>query len=152
MSKRTKVIMIIVVGLIVLASAVYLFVYNSVDGLDTSTHKESKVIFPDLKDTVYLMASAWGLTGDHIEIVVSHSPIVNRSSNINSDYIFYEPTIYYKKENDTLVIYSLSLANVPSNFNNRIKIKQVEIEGMEEMKKYEKTYKHMGLIKISIYN
>lgn len=151
MSKRTKVIMIIVVGLIVVASAVYLFVYNSVDGLDTSTHKDSKIVFPVLNDTVYLMASSWGLTGDHIEIVLSHTPIVNRSSNVNPDYFFYDPTIYYKQEYDTLVIYSLTLANVPGNFNTRIKIKQVKLEGREEMKKYEEIHETLGLTKISIY-
>lgn len=152
MSKRSKMIIIIVVGLVVIASAVYLFVYQAVDGLDSSTHKGSEIIFPHLKDTVYLMSSAWGLTGDHIEIVISNSSIAGRASNKSSDFIFYEPTIYYKQENDSLVIYSLSLANVPGNFNTRIKIKQVKIEDTEEMKKYEQDYGKLGLTRVSVYD
>lgn len=105
-----------------------------------------------MKDTVHVIASQWGLTGDHIEIVLSNSPIAGRVSNKSSDYIFYEPTIFHKQENDTLFVYSLSLANVPGNFNTRIKIKQVKIEDTEEMKKYETTYGKLGLTKVSIYD
>jgi hypothetical protein len=101
--------------------------YRITDRLDTSVHKDSKVIFKNLDDTVYVMASSWGLTGDHIEIVVSSLPIANRGSSAASDYIFYEPTIYYKKEGDTLVVYSPSIAVIPDNFKSSVNITQVQV-------------------------
>jgi hypothetical protein len=152
MSKLSKIFIIIIVGLIIIASAVFLFVYNAVDGLDTSMHKENKVVFPNLNDTIYVMASSWGLTGDHIEIVVSHSSVVNRSSSIDSDYIFYEPTIYFKRDNDTLIFYSLTLANIPRNFDSRINIKQIKVEDIEQMKRYEQTHENLELTEVTVYN
>ena len=76
MNKLSKVIIVTVGGVAVVALALYLFVYVSVDGLQDSTQKASKIVFSDLKDTVHAIASAWGLTGDHIEIVISNSSIV----------------------------------------------------------------------------
>lgn len=151
MTKRLKLIIIIGTVLVLAAVALFWFTYNAMDGLDTSVHKDSKVIFDNLNDTVYVMASSWGLTGDHIEIVVSSLPIANRGSRAVSDYIFYEPTIYYKKEGDTLVVYSQSIAVVPDNFNSSVKIRQVQVRDNEEMKNYEQTYKAQGLTRVSVY-
>jgi hypothetical protein len=121
------------------------------DGLDASEQKDSKVVFDNLNDTVYVMASSWGLTGDHIEIVLSSLPIANRASNAASDYIFYEPTIYYKKEEDTLIVYSPSIAVIPDSFNSKVKIKQVQVGSNEEMRKYEQTCNEQGLTRVSVY-
>ena len=151
MTKRLKLIIIIGTVLVLIAVALFWFTYNAMDGLDTSVNKDSKVVFDNLNDTVYVMASSWGLTGDHIEIVVSSLPIVDRASNAASDYIFYEPTVYYRKEKDTLVVYSPSLAILPDNFNSKVKIKQMQVRSNEEMKKYEQTYKEQGLTRVSVY-
>jgi hypothetical protein len=97
------------------------------------------------------MASSWGLTGDHVEIVLSSSPVANRASNALSDYIFYEPTVYYKKEKDTLIVYSPSIAVIPDNFNANVRIRQVQVHSNGEMKKYEQIYKEQGLIRVSVY-
>lgn len=43
MNKRSKVIIIIVGGLVVIALALYLFVYVSVDGLQDSTQKKARL-------------------------------------------------------------------------------------------------------------
>jgi hypothetical protein len=151
MTKRVTLIITIGAVFILAAGVFFCFTYNALDGLDTSVHKESKVVFDNLNDTVYVMASSWGLTGDHVEIVLSSSPVANRASNALSDYIFYEPTVYYKKEKDTLIVYSPSIAVIPDNFNANVRIRQVQVHSNGEMKKYEQIYKEQGLIRVSVY-
>jgi len=145
---------LIVIGLIVFAGiAIYFYLYNKLDGLqETATDKDYEITFNDINDTVFIKASSWGLTGDHIQIQVSSFPMINRSYDSTKNYIFYEPTIYYEQKQDTLIIYTPSLSDVPSTMNTSVKIRQVQINGPEEINKYKEHYKSLGLNRVSVYD
>jgi hypothetical protein len=148
-----KIVAIIGAVIVVIITALYFFFYKSVSGVGDSAHKEYKIDFPDLKETIYAEASMWGLTGDHMQILISRStPTTGRKYDSTVDYVFYEPTIYYKQETDTLTIYSASPSNVPKKFDSSVRVKQVQINGYDEAKKYEKNYEVLGLKKITVYD
>lgn len=151
MSKLSKVIIGVLIVAVIVAISIYLFVYDSVDGLQSSIRKESIVVFAESQDTIYIQAANWGLTGDHIQIVISGQSMNGRGLNTATDYVYYEPTIFYKKDKDTIITYSLSKAIEPSNFGPDINVRQVILKGTEEMKNYEQSYLSLGLVKVSVY-
>lgn len=148
-----KVVAIAVFTVVLIIIALYFFFYKSVSGVGDSVHKEYKIDFPDLKETIYVEASMWGLTGDHMRILLSGSaPIAGGKYDSVIDYVFYEPIVYYKQEADTLIVYSASPSTVPEKFNSRVVVKQVQIKGYDEANNYEKNHEILGLKKITVYD
>ena len=150
MNTRMKIIIVIIAVLVVMV--VYLLSYKSVSHIGGSSHREYKISFPNNK-AIYIEASMWGLTGDHIQILLSGSPIIVKNQyDSTMDYIFFEPTIYYKQQGDTLIVYSPSLSKVPEKFNSKLVVKQLIISGYDDVKKFNNEYIGLGLKKISVYN
>ena len=149
---NTRIKIIIVISTILVVVIVYLLSSKSKSHFGDSSHREYKIAFPNNK-AIYVEASMWGLTGDHIQILLSDSPIkVKNQYDSTMDYIFFEPTIYYKQQGDTLIVYSPSLSKVPKNFNSEFVVKQLKISGYDNAMKFKKEYISQGLKKISVYD
>ena len=113
------------------------------------------VVFKELNESVYIRAIAWGISGNHNEVIISSEPIKpeGRPSE-EKDYIFYTTEIYYKKQGiDTLFVYAdgSSIGKEPTIFTKKIKIVPIKISTADEAVDYEKNYKEYGLIKITAY-
>lgn len=98
---------------------------------------------------LFLRASAWGIAGNHEQIVLSQSN--NNLPNKAYDYIFYTSEIFYKVENDnTVIVYAVeSSISEPVN-----KIPNITIKGLKtanEIQDYSNNYQKYGLERISIY-
>ena len=111
------------------------------------------LIFPNI-DTLYISASTWGLAGNHEEIILSKTSInENYIPNKETDYIFYTTEIYYRKNENKLIIYvNESSVLKPKNFKTSI---DVEIKGLKtagELNDYELNYIKYGLTKLSVFD
>lgn len=156
MSQGIKITLIVVVVLLLLAGAVYWFVFKSVDVNMEPLVKNEEVVFNDLGEKLYLRAMAWGVAGSNNEIIISESPInpADRKSEKGSDYIFYTTELYYKKlGEDTLLVYAeaSSIGKEPENYSGKVKIVPVRLKTYDDSKEYAKNYKKYGLNKLSAY-
>jgi hypothetical protein len=143
-----------IVGVIMIA--LYFFMLKAFDNNRDEIISEQTVIFEEINDSIYIRARAWGVSGNHNEIIISLDPIERegRQAEKEKDYIFYATEIYYKKQGiDTLLIYAdgSSIGKKPAVFTERIKIVPVKIKTADEAMKYEKNYKKYGLTKVSAY-
>lgn len=128
-----------------------LSIYLMTSCSDISKSISKDYLIPFKEDTIYVKARAWGLTGDHVRVVFS--PISFESTGFDSSkcIIYYEPTIYYRQNGDSLMLISTTSANIPNSFGS-IKIKENLIKELKEIKQYKDTYKSYGLNRISIYD
>lgn len=156
MKKQHRAIIYIITILVLLSGLVYWFFFRSIGDIEIpGTLNEANVSFSELNETVYIRAKAWGLGGNHEEIIFSTSPIdKERRAVKGEDFIFYTPEVYYKKQGiDSLVVYaeSSSIAKPSENQGSKVKIVLVALKNYNEVKEYEKNYLKYGLNKISIY-
>jgi hypothetical protein len=155
MSKILKISLLIILFIVIIVAGIFIYQFNKLDL--SPIIKTRTVEFPELNETLYIRAMAWGLTADHNEIILSTEPILpeNRNSEKDKDYIFYTPEIYYKKSDiDTLLIYAdkSSIGNFPLKFtSNNIKIAIKEINDYDESIDYKSNYNKYGLEKLSVY-
>jgi len=154
--KKNRAIIYIIIILTLISGMAYWFFFRSVGEIEIpGTLNEATVNFSELNETVYIRAKAWGLGGNHEEIIFSTSPIdKERRAVKGEDFIFYTPEVYYKKEGiDSLVVYaeSSSIAKPPENQGSKVKVVLVALKNYKEVKEYEKNYLKYGLNKINIY-
>lgn len=138
----------------------YSYFINLINDTSDITNNESSkdyvVDFNNVDTKIYFRARVWGISGNHEEVCVSTSPL-DTTNNYDSkrEMIFYTSEIYYKKSTDSLFIYAPS-SSIPSGQNNltlnKIKIIIIELNGYDEVKKYENHYKEYGLSKISPFS
>lgn len=155
MKRRVKIILLALVVAGVILTVFYFFVLKAVDNNMDALISKQTVVFKELNESVYIRAIAWGISGNHNEVIISSEPIKpeGRPSE-EKDYIFYTTEIYYKKQGiDTLLVYAdgSSIGKEPTIFIKKIKIVPIKISTADEAVDYEKNYKEYGLIKISAY-
>lgn len=119
------------------------------DNIGKATHKSFKI--KSKNNIVYVKASMWGLTGDHIEIIFSPYPFESEKFDSSTCIKYFEPTVYYKTEGDTLVLYPTMKGYKPPVFISNLKIKEVVINNLNDIQEYKAKYKEFGLGKISVY-
>jgi hypothetical protein len=156
MKRIYKIILIGASILIIILGVLFWLFIRSVGEIDIpSTLNEAVVDFDELNEKVYFRAKAWGLAGNHEEIILSTSPIdKTRASLKGIDFIFYTSEVYYKRQGiDTLLVYaaSSSIAQPPEKLSARVNIVPMELKTNDEIKDYEMNYKKYGLEKLSIY-
>ena len=128
-----KFIKIFLLVLIVLAIVLYWFMNDTKDMKSIVNVTENMnpiandyvIIFNKKNSKIYISARAWGVSGNHTEIVLSNSPINkgHRAYSKNKCYIFYTSEIYYKKEKDTLLIYANeNLVSKPIKFESPVDV------------------------------
>lgn len=156
MNKYVKTTLLVLLILGGIAGALYWFVLRAVD-VDMEPSVNNYVIeFNELNEKVYISARAWGLTGDHEEIILSTSPISNEHRSYSKDeyFIFYTSEVYYKKEGvDTLLVYAgaSTISAPPKGLSTSIKIIQKELKDYDEVRDYKMNYKKYDLSKVSVY-
>ena len=156
MRKSIKVALLVFAGFAIVAVGIYLFVLNAVDvDMEPSVNSQT-VVFDELEEKVYLRAMAWGIAGNHNEVILSTEPIEpeTRKSEKRKDYIFSTTEVYYKKQGvDTLLVYAEAsfIGKPPGNLSDKIKIVPMKLNTYDESLDYQKNYKEYGLSKISVY-
>lgn len=152
-----KIILISLAILAIILGILYWLFVKSVGEIDVpSTLNEVTIEFPELNEKAYIRARAWGLAGNHEEIIISTTPIEkDRQAAKGEDYIFYTTEIYYQKRGiDTLMVYAdaSTIGKIPNGLKTSINIVTVGLKNYDEVKKYERNYKESDLNKISVYN
>lgn len=156
MTKTMKILMTSTVVLGLLAVTLFLWFTKSIGEPEVPSDANEYVIsFDELGEKIFIRARAWGLAGNHQEIILANEPINNKHGEYFKDrqFIFLDSTeLYYKKKgSDTLLIYVDYKSETPRNLSTRIKIEQIELEGSEQIKDYEMNHEKYGLSKVSVY-
>ena len=103
------------------------------------------------KETIYIYARFWGITGDHQEIIFSEKPI-KLPPDKERNYIFYRDEIFYKlKNDDTLIIYApKSGKSIPKIPFKNIKVILKDLKTFDDIKEISMNYQKYNLEKISV--
>jgi len=159
LSKKARIIKVIVASLgVMLLSIVFIFAYifsSLSEGLSGPPPNEYAIHFEEVGETMYVRARAWGLAGNHQEIVIANFPITNFEYDRERVVVYLASTeLYYKKVGrDTLEIQVDSPADLPRGFSSKVKIKQVRLDfaTQNEARVYADNYKENGFSKVSVY-
>jgi hypothetical protein len=127
----------ILIGLII-----FLFISENSEVVK-SNYKVSKIFASSLNQTVFIIKETWGISSDHQRVVISTSNSESKPDS-SKEYIFSDSEFFYKLVQDTIYVYTMSKARIPSKFESKIKIKQIEISNPDLMDLY-KNYKSKGL-------
>jgi hypothetical protein len=161
MSKSKKIILIVAasLGLVLLAvlvlSALVLSSMSSSLSSWSPEPNEYVVDFDSLGEKIYIRAKAWGLAGNHEEIILSNEPIKNRHLEYFYDkqFIFLSMTeLFYKKINaDTLEVYADYKSKEPPKFQSKVKIKQIEFKDIDNASDMKTNPEKYGLTRVTVY-
>jgi len=156
MKKTYKIIIISVAILVIIIGITFCLFVRSIGDINVpSTMNEETIFFPELSESIYIRAKAWGLGGNHQEIILSTYPIDKKRPSIKGvDMIFYTSEIYLKKKGlDTLVVYAdaSTIGKMPDSLKTMIDIVPIGLKNNDEVKDYERNYKKYDLKKISVY-
>lgn len=156
MKRIYKIILVGATILIIILCVLYWLFIRSVQEIDIpSTLNEAVVSFDELNEKVYFRAKAWGLAGNHEEIIISTSPIEKTRGALKGvDFIFYTTEVYYKKQGDTLLVYAAasSIVQPTAKLYTQISIVPMGLKTNDEVQDYEMNYKKYGLTRLSVYN
>ena len=134
--------------IILLASFSLMVTYATSRLNTTPISKTISVRIGSDSNELYLKAKAYGITGDHEQIVLSKSK--DSIPNHNVDYFFYAPEIFYKVEKNNIYIYAPhSSISEPIEKSPNVVIK--ELRSYDEIMDYNNHYSNYGLERISIY-
>ncbi|CAM1360294.1 conserved hypothetical protein [Tenacibaculum litopenaei] len=103
---------------------------------------------------LYLYGKAWGLGGNHEEIILSSYKLNNKEDLKKEEvYTFYSSDIYYKKDDNGLIVYATeSETKEPNQFKSNIKVILKRIKTYDDVKEYSENYEKYGLTKFSMIN
>ena len=142
---KIKIVGIIVV---VISLIVFLFFYYALpDKNNDVKYTVTEVSFKDTQSKLYIKMKTWGMTSDNQIVIISNSNKREFISEPAQDYVYKGiMPLFYKIQNDTLLIYTLITSSVPEDFKTNLKVIQVQIENLEMMKLIEHdNYKIQGL-------
>lgn len=148
--KTTIVYAIIILG-------VLYFIYYRMNRTVVDTLVASEINTISINDKkLYIMAKAWGITGNHEQVILSYDPITNKKSIPDSAMTYFliaTSTIYYKKvANDSLYVYTgpCKIIKPKKEIVDGAKIKFNILRTYDENKNYEKNFTDYGLTRLSI--
>ncbi|MBN2426286.1 MAG: hypothetical protein JXR46_11445 [Calditrichaceae bacterium] len=134
-----KKIVIIVVSCVLVALFISCYWFNFVFTKITIR----KLSFPEGRECLYIKNKARGL--NYSITVITNSSNKCFKPNEDTDYIFSaEPTLFYKINEDSLLIYCYIKSKIPSNFNSKINIIQKELSNLEYIY-LKNNYKALGI-------
>jgi hypothetical protein len=116
------------------------------------------VKYNEIDESIYIKAKAWGLAGNHNEILISTDLLENDNdcSKENCEcMIFYASELYFKKVGkDSLIVY-VGASTLPLEkgcLKSQVKVLVKEIKSYNEVQDYSKYYEDYGLSKVSVYS
>lgn len=145
-----KIIVASILLLIVLGIGLYLRNWSN-ESFMPSKVKRIAIKLQNGQNTIYGRAKAWGLTGDHEEIVFSLEDI--NTSDTSRDYIFYTSSVFYRIDNDSiLTIYAPeSSISEPSRVVTKMPINIQPFASEDELTADTLKFRKLGLKTLSIY-
>ena len=154
-NKKIKTLIAFIIVLVILAIIIVLWYRKTISNIEIpSTKKEQIINFGKQNKKLFILAKAWGVAGNHEEIVLSTNHIEDGKQYSKDEcFVFYTAEIYYKIQGlDTLYVYAdeSSWSEKPKNFNSSIKIIQIGLKNYDEASDYNINYKKYGLSKISV--
>ena len=156
LSKPIKISLLILGTLIVLGVFALSVLYNAFDNANMEEEVNFKTIRFSEGQVVYSCARVWGISGNHMEIRLSMSPIDEKANGKlqRSKDIVYEgiSEVYYRTNEDTLELYVTYGTNIPLEFSDQIEVIQVEFKNALETQNFAQNYKNYGVDKISVYS
>lgn len=138
---------IVIIALIVVGFKIYYDISKLADALE-STEKTEIITFAN-GNKIYVEAKAWGITGNHEQIIFSETPISIADKQIH--YIFYTSEVFYKMGNDNTVVIYATESSISEPINKTPHIIVRGLKSADEIRNYNANYKNYGLERISIY-
>jgi hypothetical protein len=129
------------------------FLKTSNDFYMSEKENSTTIVCEESGNKLLIRARAWGLAGNHEEIVVSEKNDDGLTQS-NQKLVIYAPKIYYKITKDCkLIIYAPS----PSFTTPKITISDIEIsiiglKNYDEIMEIDKNYKQIGLKRFGIFD
>jgi hypothetical protein len=97
---------------------------------------------------IYIHKYTWGLSGNHSDIVVSLEKIENKKIDVSKDILYKGNSImFYKVKNDTLFLLVETIAEIPKDFSNVVKVLQEE-KSNRDLNILRETYSEQNLNKV----
>lgn len=127
-----KSIIVVVILLMILGVAMYFYVDDRLEESFSTDVNIEKVSFEEVGANLYLKQKVWGMTSDSKVTIISTNSFQSFEEDPNAAYVYSSgSTLFFRTVNDTLEIFSMTLAKEPSNFDSRIKVRQVRISNPE---------------------
>jgi len=113
------------------------------DEIGKPSFERKQIYFPNKKSSIFVKRKTWGLTGNHQITIISTKPEFEFNADSITDYIFNGfSEVIYKKENNTLKIYSHYKPSVPDKFDSKIEIELIEFQNNAEWHELERQAKN----------
>lgn len=111
-----------------------------------------KVRFQQLDETLYIEPRAWGLAGNHEQILIK-TDSTKRAYDQGQDYAFVSDEIYYRHTADSLIIYAPSDAIMPppAQWRSKVVVFCNGLEDYDKVMEYRKNFTQYGLQRVSVY-
>lgn len=145
-----KILIVAILFLLVIGLGLFLRSWSK-ESLMPSTEKKVTLKLNKGRSIIFGRAKAWGLNGDHEEIVFSLED--KNTSDTSRDCIFYTSRVFYRIDNDSLLtIYALeSSISKPSNDASRMPINIQSFTSEDELTDDTLIFRKLGLKTLSIY-
>lgn len=114
-------------------------------------HMEA-VSFPAKGEALFIQARAWGLAGNHEQILI-RTDSANRAYDQELDYAFVTDEVYYRYTADTLYIYAPSdqMMPPPARWKSQVTISCNGLLGYDKVMDYRQNYARYGLTRVSVH-
>jgi hypothetical protein len=103
-----------------------------------------KVYSSSLNDTIFLRREGRGLNYEVTAITSSSSEKYEPTSEVDYIYSSTGTSIFYTVKEDTLFVYTYTLAKIPARIQSKFKIKQIEMS-RSEIDELQNSFKKKGL-------
>lgn len=109
---------------------------------DNGTYKTTEIKSNNVEGILYIKTMNWGLTGDSQITTISTTDKIDFNKKESDDYYIFnglEPFLY-RQSNDSLILYSQTIVNVPKNLKTKWKIIQETVDNptFSDLRKAEK--------------
>lgn len=145
--RKVVIIVSVLIGTFLIGLLVLNLILSDLNTEDIRNDK--KIFYPLVDEELEFNSRLWGLSGNHEEIILSGKNTVNDK---DKSYIFYTTELYYKKSNDSLIIYTNpSFVKAPSKFESPVRVVIKNLNTASELADYKANYHNYGLSKFSAF-
>jgi len=154
MGNKRKILFIVFILIVLLF---FVYIYNEMKDVDQALKpiiNNYSIYFPSLKENLHIRTSIGGLLGNNYNVIISTEDAQLESwvYKDSRDLKYKCEDIYYKINEDTLILYTESIIDIPPYFNTKIKLVQKKLTSNKESRLVRLNYIKEGLTKISVYD
>lgn len=143
-----KTVLIIFFVLAIIGGCSLLLFFSLMPDLQSSSYTKEDLFFANYGDTLYLKKR---IEANEEIVVISTSSSLKYDPDSSFEYIYdvSSSPLLYKQTADSLIIYTRTFSEVPTQFTSRVKILQMELSNSEMMNLIkDKSYTKLGLKKM----